>query len=204
MNKENVNKILNELGNVKLVVASKYVAASDIKDFVELGITNFGENRVDAFLSKYDELKDLNLNWHFIGHLQTNKAKLVLNKINFLHSLDSLKLASIIEQYRKETLDCYVEVHMTSSLTKDGVSKNDLPNFLEELKKYPKVHVIGLMAMTDKDMNDEQKLTLFQEVKELGLKYNLHQYSMGMSEDYKLALKAGTTCVRLGRIVCED
>ena len=82
--------------NVTLVAASKYVDASEIKKAYELGIANFGENRVDSFLEKFSELSDLDITWHFIGHLQRNKAKDVINKIDYLHSLDSLQIADQI------------------------------------------------------------------------------------------------------------
>ena len=107
MNKENVKRIMEETKNVNLVVASKYLDSNGILELKSLGICNFGENRTDAFLKKYEELKDKGIVWHFIGHLQTNKAKDVLNKIDFLHSLDSLKLANIIEKTRNEKLKCF-------------------------------------------------------------------------------------------------
>ena len=202
MNREKVLRIIDETKNVNLVVASKYISSLEILELRKLGIRNFGENRTDAFLKKYEELKDEDIVWHFIGHLQTNKAKEVINKIDYLHSLDSLKLASIINKTRNDKLKCFVEVHMTDSSTKSGVLKEELESFLEELKKYDKVEVIGLMAMTEPEQTKEEKLRVFSDLKALADKYNLKELSMGMSDDYQEAIKAHATYIRLGRIIC--
>ena len=202
MNKTKIQGILEETKNVNLVVASKYIDSNGILELYNLGIKNFGENRTDAFLQKYEFLKDKDIKWHFIGHLQTNKAKQVVDKIDYLHSLDSLKLADIINKNRKDKLKCFVEVHMTKSLTKNGIDKNELSSFLIALKQYEKVEVVGLMTMTEENQSDEEKYQVFCELKRLADKNNLKELSMGMSEDYKLAIKAGATYIRLGRIIC--
>ncbi len=203
MNKEKVLNILRELKDVNLVVASKYLDSNGILDLYNLGIKNFGENRVDAFLEKYEALKSLDITWHFIGHLQTNKAKKVINKISYLHSLDSLVLADIIESRREEPLSCFVEVHLTSSETKNGVPLDKLDDFINSLKKYKKINLVGLMTMSDASQSDEEKQEVFRKLNELKNKYHLKELSMGMSNDYKLALLEGATYVRLGRIICE-
>ncbi len=202
MDIERIKTIQNELKGVRMVVASKYVSAKEISELESLGIKDFGENRIEAFLEKYEELQEHSLTWHFIGHLQTTRAKKVVNKIDYLHSLDSLELAKIIQNRRETPLKCFIEIHGTSSTTKDGIAPPDLERFLNTLKEYPKVQVIGLMVMSDKDQTDEEKLKVFEDTKALADKFGLKETSMGMSDDYKLALKAGTTCVRLGRIIC--
>ena len=203
MDEIKIKKIIEETKNINLVVASKYIDAKQILYLYNLGIKNFGENRTDAFLNKYEALKEYDINWHFIGHLKTNKAKSVINKIDYLHSLDSLKLAKIIDCERKEPLKCFVEVHMTSSITKNGVKKEDLESFLNDLKTYKKVEVIGLMTMTEVNDDDNTKYEIFKELKLLADKYHLKELSMGMSQDYKEAMKAGATFVRLGHIICD-
>ena len=202
MDENKIKTIINEVKGAKIVVASKYVDYNQIKEMLKLGLCDFGENRTDAFLEKYENLKGENITWHFIGHLQTNKAKLVASKIDYLHSLDSLRLAQALDKLRERPLKCFVEVHMTSSLTKNGVLKEDLPSFLESLKAYKKIEVIGLMTMTDSSQSDEEKYKVFKGLKDLASKYNLKELSMGMSDDYKIALSAGATYVRLGRIIC--
>lgn len=203
MNQEKIKDIILETKDVNLVVASKYVDSKAIEEMHALGLNHFGENRVDSFLTKYDELKELGITWHFIGHLQTNKAKKVINKIDYLHSLDSLDLAEIISKRAVKPLKCFVEVHMTSSETKNGVRLENLDSFLEELKKYDKVEVIGLMTMTEKEMSDEEKEDVFKHLKQVANQHGLKELSMGMSDDYKLAIKEGATYIRLGRIICQ-
>ena len=197
-----IKQILEETKDINLVVASKYIDEYKMLELFKLGIHNFGENRVDSFISKYETLKDYPIIWHFIGHLQTNKARLVLNKIEYLHSLDSLKLASLIDKYCTKPLKCFVEINMTLSNTKNGIKLCDLDEFLNALKQYKKVEVIGLMTMTEKNQNNKEKYEIFKSLKEVAKKHHLQELSMGMSDDYKEAIKAGATYVRLGRIIC--
>jgi len=193
--------------DVTVVAASKYVDSKDIKTLLENGVNNFGENRVEAFLEKYDQLKQLPILWHFIGHLQTNKAKLVLNKIKYLHSLDSLKLAGLIDKYREEPLDCFIEVSVNGEENKDGVSLDTLDEFVEKLKQYKKVNVIGLMMMSVKGSDENSLDNQFSKLREIKDALNKkHQMdikylSMGMSGDYIEAIKCGATHIRLGRIL---
>ncbi|MGM9971690.1 MAG: YggS family pyridoxal phosphate-dependent enzyme [Anaeroplasmataceae bacterium] len=201
INESLINDLLNECKDKTIVAATKYITDSQMKDLLAIGINNFGENRVDSFIKKHFILRNENITWHFIGHLQRNKAKLVINDIDYLHSLDSLELCKLIEKYRDKPLNCFVEIKLSSSITKNGVLPSDLHEFLLEAKKYSKVNIIGLMAMTEYDMTDEEKYNLFKEVVKYGEKYNLSYFSMGMSGDYKLALKAGATHLRLGSIL---
>ena len=121
--------------NISLVAATKYVDANEMKILFNNGICNFGENRVDAFLDKYEALKDLDISWHFIGHLKRNKAKEVINKIDYLHSLDSLKLADEIEKYRITPLNTFVEVSINLEESKNGVPYYELEDFIKSLRK---------------------------------------------------------------------
>lgn len=203
MNKDRIEKVLDETKDVNLVVASKYLDSKGIIELYKLCIHNFGENRVDAFLEKYDALKDYDIVWHFIGHLQKNKAKKVINKITYLHSLDSLELAKIINDKCDIKLKCFVEVHLTSSETKNGVREDDLDIFMEEVKKYQKVDIIGFMTMTDENQTIDEKREVFHKLNLLAKKYNLKELSMGMSLDYKIAIEEGATFVRLGHIICD-
>ncbi|MBO5528044.1 MAG: YggS family pyridoxal phosphate-dependent enzyme [Bacilli bacterium] len=204
MNQQHVQNIIASVKGARIVAASKYIDAQGILQLHEYGINYFGENRVDAFLPKYAALKEhKDIHWHFIGHLQSNKAKMIADKIECLHSLDSLKLARILDESRDTPLDCFVELHLTDNEAKSGVKPEDLPTFLEGLKNYPKIHVVGFMAMSDADMDDEQKKGVFLKAKALADQYGYHEISMGMSEDYLLAIEAGATTVRLGRILLQ-
>ena len=202
---ENIDKIIKECSNQVIVAATKYVAANDLLLLREKGIKDFGENRVDDFLIKYQEMKEYeDITWHFIGTLQTNKVKKMINKVDYLHSLDSLNLANYIDKYRFKELPCFIQVNLTDSQTKHGIKKEELLNFLDALKKYPKVKVVGLMTMTEESQNNEAKYDTFMELKKMLESLNnpeIRYLSMGMSGDYEEAIKASSTHLRLGRIL---
>lgn len=204
--REDIQKFISTIpSNVTLVSATKYVGSSEMRNLFKNGVTNFGENRVDAFLNKYKDLKDLNITWHFIGHLQRNKAKGVINKIDYLHSLDSLKLADEIEKYREKPLPTFVEVSINLEENKNGVPYYELEDFIKSLLKYKKIKLVGLMMMTIKISEDKEnqfaKLVELKKKIEKNLNIKIPYLSMGMSEDYLEAIKEGATHIRLGRIL---
>ena len=193
--------------DVTIVAASKYVEAEDVKTLLDAGICDIGENRVESFLHKYEVLKEYPIKWHFIGHLQINKAKDVINKIDYLDSLDSLKLAELIQKDRLSPLKCLIEVSINLEENKNGVPYFELENFLKELQKYSNIQVMGLMMMSIR-YSDElalkqqfYKLRHLRDEMEEKLDIKLPYLSMGMSEDYKEAIEEGATHIRLGRIL---
>ena len=193
--------------DVILVAATKYGDVNDLKDLFSSGVSNFGENRVDAFLSKYEALKDLDISWHFIGHLQRNKAHLVLDKIDYLHSLDSLELVKTINKYRLSPLNCFVEVSINLEENKNGVPYYEVKDFVKECLKYPNVNIVGLMMMAVAQSSEESLHQQFRKLKELKdnlekeLNISLPYLSMGMSDDYQIAIMEGATHIRLGRVL---
>lgn len=195
--------------DVTVVAATKYINADGIKELYNNGFYNYGENRVQDFLIKYNLLLDYkDIKWHFIGHLQTNKAKLVLDKIDYLHSLDSLKLAELIDKYRTTPLKTFIEVSINLEETKNGVPYYEVEEFVKEVLKHPKIELVGLMMMAVKDsLNPEEqfkKLATLRDELENKLKIKIPYLSMGMSDDYLSALKAGATHIRLGRILFKE
>lgn len=207
MENTNILQIKDSCKDVTIVAATKYVDETKMKELLEYGINHFGENRVNDFLRKYEVLNDDTIVWHFIGSLQTNKVKSMINKISYLHSLNSFKLASFIEKYRNEPLKCFLEVNLTDSNTKTGINIEEVKKFLLDIKDFSKVSVIGLMTMTEPEQTDLEKLEVFNrlnslknELNELGYN-NIKELSMGMSDDYLLAIKANATFIRLGRIL---
>ena len=195
--------------DVTLVAATKYLAADEMKDFLKAGVNNFGENRVDSFLEKYEALKGYNVVWHFIGHLQRNKALKVIGKIDYLHSLDSLDLAKIIDSHRKTPLNTFVEVSINLEETKNGVPFYKVEEFVSELIKFKNIKLVGLMMMAVKNADE---LSLKDQFKKLALlridlekKFNISipYLSMGMSDDYLEAIEEGATHIRLGRILLQ-
>ena len=208
MVREDIKEFIETIpSNVTIVAATKYVDVDDMKKLLEAGINNFGENRVNSFLSKYEQLKNNGVLWHFIGHLQRNKAKDVINKIDYLHSLDSLKLAKIIDENRTSPLNTFIEVSINREENKNGVPLSEIDNFVKEVKQYQNVHLVGLMMMAVKDSDDNsldnqfKQLRLLKDRLEKDFNLSLPYLSMGMSDDYQEAIKEGATHIRLGRIL---
>ncbi|HEY8396168.1 MAG TPA: YggS family pyridoxal phosphate-dependent enzyme [Bacilli bacterium] len=206
---ERVRESLKDYPNVKVVAATKYLNIEQTKELIDAGIYNLGENRTDMFLEKYEALKDYaDIQWHFFGVLQTRKIKDVVNKIVCLHSLDKLSLAIELDKKLSKPLDCFVQVNISEEANKSGVPANKVKAFIRQLEKYPKIRVVGLMCIAkltfDEDVLRKQfskMQKLKEEVEAMNLPYApCHELSMGMSNDYKIAVQYGATTVRLGRI----
>ncbi len=207
---DNLFQIQTKLRGQILIAATKYVSDTQIRELYALGIDDVGENRVDAFLEKKRRLTDLPLVWHFIGQLQTNKVKLVINELDYLHSLDRISLAEAIQKYRQEPpLKCFVEVHISDEATKSGVLPELTVELCKNIAKCDKIVVVGLMGMGPLSDNQDEIRTSFMklkqlqsEIKALGLPNVPCDYlSMGMSNDYEIAIACGATHLRLGSIL---
>ena len=193
--------------NVMVVAATKYVDSIAMRDLFKAGVTNFGENRVNTFLEHKSQLKDLPITWHFIGHLQKNKANLIVNEIDYLHSLDSIALAKILNEKRSTPLKCFIEVSINEEENKNGVFVNEIDSFIESIIPLKNIELVGLMMMAIKNSSHDDLLKQFNSLYELKnnleKKYNisLPYLSMGMSDDYKEAIECHSTHIRLGRIL---
>lgn len=182
-----------------IVCASKYFTTNDIRKIFNLGIKHFGENRVQDLLSKKEELKSLPITWHFIGHLQTNKVKQVINEIDYLHSLDSLKLAKEIQKYRVTPLNTFIQLNLSKEESKFGIDLSELKTFVKELTKYDKINLIGFMTIgIQDDLIQTEKI--FETLNQLKIDYMLQYTSMGMSNDYELAIKHHADWIRIGSL----
>lgn len=197
-NTEMIISSMESFPEVKVICASKYVNALEMREIYQAGIRHFGENHAQVLLDKKAQLNDLSIVWHFIGHLQTNKVKKLIPEINYLHSLDSIKLANEIQKFRQTPLDCFIELNVNKDPNKTGLSVEKIDDFLKEVMFYDKIRVVGFMAMgVDGDTN--QTKAIFEVLKSLKIKYNLPYLSMGMTQDYDIALSVGTDFVRIGR-----
>lgn len=206
---EEVRMTLKDHPNVKLIAATKYMTLEETKAIVEAGIKDLGENRTDMFLMKYNELKDnKDIKWHFFGVVQSRKIKDIANKIDCLHSLDRVSLAIELNKKLNEPLDCFIQVNISEEPNKQGIPANKVKSFVKQLESCPKIRVIGLMCIAKMTFDEEiirksfkKMKRLKEEIEELNLSYApCHELSMGMSNDYKIALEYGTTMVRLGRL----
>jgi pyridoxal phosphate enzyme (YggS family) len=204
-----VKESMTKYPNVKMVAAAKYVGVEQTKELIEAGITELGENRADSLLEKYEALKEFPISWHFFGTLQTRKVRDVVNKIDYLHSLDSLSLATEINKRSTKPLKCFVQVNVSEELNKSGLDLNKVKTFIKSLDKYPNIVVVGLMTIAKLTYDKELLAGYFKQMKKLQneiIDLNLSyapctELSMGMSNDYLIALENGSTLVRLGRIL---
>ena len=207
--KNNLEKVKKLIQGQTIIAATKYVEDDVIRQLYHFGIQDMGENRVQDFLRKQEKLADLPIHWHFIGHLQTNKVKMVINKIDFLHSLDSEKLAIEIKRYRQEKLPCFVEVKLTDEPNKTGIQIDQVNEFIHSLSQYDIIQVVGLMGMAKANGTPEEVRNSFlslkklrDDIEKLKLPYApCHYLSMGMSDDFQIALECQATHLRLGSIL---
>ena len=208
-------KINNELpSTVKLVAVSKFNPVEAIQEAYEAGQRIFGESRPQELLQKVQELPD-DIQWHFIGHLQTNKLKMVLPYASLIHSVDSERLLMEINKYAVKNnlkVRCLLELFVAQEETKQGFSKEELMQLMEKLQQEPLegVEICGLMGMASFVEDEQQIRGEFADLKEsfdqIREKYisthpNFNELSMGMSGDYKIAVEMGSTMVRIGTTI---
>ncbi|MDD3130155.1 MAG: YggS family pyridoxal phosphate-dependent enzyme, partial [Candidatus Izemoplasmatales bacterium] len=173
INTEIIPNLLEETSGRTIVAATKYGNSKDIIDLVEAGINNIGENRVNAFLDKYESLKDYIIIWHFIGHLQSKKVKSMINNIDYLHSLDRTSLVEEIQKYREgKPLNCFIEVNIAEEESKYGLESSEVVSFYQKLFVYDKINVVGLMGMASFTDNEEVIAAQFQKLVDLKDKLN--------------------------------
>ncbi len=195
-------------GDVTLIAVSKTHPASDIKELYDQGVRHFGENKVQELVDKYEVLpKDIK--WHLIGHLQTNKVKYIVDKVHLIHSVDSVKLAEQIEKEaaKKDVqVDILVQVNVADEDTKFGLDAAETIAIVEEISKFPHVHIKGLMTIAPFVDDGEENRKYFNELKQLSVdikgknidNVSMDFLSMGMSGDYPVAIEEGATFVRVG------
>jgi pyridoxal phosphate enzyme (YggS family) len=203
MIKENFNAIKEELSDdVKVIVVTKYHSVEETLEAYEAGVREFGENRIEGFLEKRRALPE-DANVHFIGTLQSRKVKDIAEHLTHLHSLDRESVAKRIEQHAPNAVKCFIQVNVSEEPSKHGLSVEEVRPFLETVAQYDKVEVIGLMTMAPltgdtgvlhdtfgrlESLRDELQKT-YPEITEL---------SMGMSNDYGIAVDHGASYIRIG------
>jgi hypothetical protein len=208
VNKEKYRQINEELrlSNITLVAVSKTKPVEDILELYDLGHRDFGENYVQELVEKAERLpKDIR--WHFIGHLQSNKVKLITPFIYLIHGVDSLKLLKEIDKQaekNKRLIDCLLQVHIAEEETKFGFDENEL--FALEIEQFANLKIKGLMGMASLTENANKIRIEFKHLKTIYKKLStltpqLSILSMGMSADYKIAIEEGSNMVRIGSLL---
>ncbi len=204
---ESISKYSLGLGDVQLIAVSKTKPASAIMEAYDAGQRHFGENKVQELAAKYEALpKDIQ--WHMIGTVQTNKLKYIASFVHMIHGVDRKKvLVELNKQAIKNSrkIQCLLQVHIAKEDTKFGLSELELRELIGELEQFPNAEVVGLMGMAtntkDSNVINREFAYLKDLFDELGTTRNWHTLSMGMSGDYKIAIKNGTTHVRIGSAI---
>ena len=192
--------------NVELIAVSKTFQTDRIREAAKGGVLDFGENYVQEYRAKQAELAGLGLRWHFIGHLQTNKVKYIIDSVHLVHSFDSTKLAREIQKRAVRPVDVLVEVHSTAEASKSGVKADEVLRLVNEVAEFDKVKVRGLMTMGpfSDDPNDSRpSFRLVAELRETIMRegipnVGMDHLSMGMTHDFEVAIEEGATMVRIG------
>ena len=205
-------KIGRPEGDVLLCAVTKTRSPEEINKAIQAGITDIGENKVQEILDKYDAVNN-NVNWHMIGHLQTNKVKYIIDKVKMIHSVDSLKLAKEIDNRAVQNgivMDILIQVNPANEESKSGVASEETENLISGiLGKCENIRIRGLMTIAPFAEDPEEIRMYFKKVKELydrfsdieDKKLDLRYLSMGMSHDFRVAVEEGANIVRIGSAI---
>ena len=197
--KNEIEKNSNVLKGIEIIAISKTFLMQDISPLINAGHIHFGENKIQEALNKWSDIKNhnRNLKLHFVGKLQTNKVKFVIPLFDYIHSLDNYKLAQKISSQQNKINfkpKIFVQVNIGNEPQKNGISISELDSFIEKCKNDLGLDIIGLMCLPPNDGNAE---VYFKEMNSLKEKFNFKELSMGMSSDYNLAIKNGSTFLRI-------
>lgn len=186
--------------DIQLVAVTKKFPAAVIREAYELGLRDFGENYVQEFETKRAELADCQgARYHFIGHLQSNKAKIAAQIFDVIHTVDSAKLAKRLDaEAGGAGLDVLIEVKLSTEPAKAGAAPGDVPALVEAIRGCPHLRLLGLMTMPPWSDDAETSRPYFARLRELAAANGLRQLSMGMSHDLEVAIEEGATIVRVG------
>jgi pyridoxal phosphate enzyme (YggS family) len=211
--KNTVNLIKNASASVELIAVTKTFSHHCILEALKCGIKHIGENKIKEALSKFEQLGSSldGITKHFIGHLQSNKAKKAVENFDLIHSLDSIKLAGDISRYaanRGKLQNCLIEIKISQETTKTGVDPNDAEDFYKQCLLIPNILIKGLMVIAPYSDNSEDSrpyfkriYSLFENIKKSSGSSEFNILSMGMSDDYKIAIEEGATMVRVGSAI---
>ena len=201
--------------SVNLVAVSKTVPSKNVRAAVEAGVFVFGENYIQEAMKKIDEIDDNRLSWHFIGHLQSNKAKYVVRYFDLIHSVDTLKLAKEIDRQAKKLnkiQNILVQVNIAMEATKSGVSTKDTISLIKDISQLENLSVKGLMTLPPFFNQPEKVRPYFKtlarlkgQIQQKPIKHiEINELSMGMTGDFEVAIEEGATMVRIGTAIFGD
>lgn len=217
--KENLDDILSRIKvaaeksgrkaeDIKLIAVTKTVGVERIKNVYDYGILDMGENRVQELLDKYDKL-DSSCRWHLIGHLQTNKVKYIIDKVEMIHSVDSIELAKEINTRADKIgkkMNILVQVNVSGEESKFGINPQEVDEFIEKVSKYGNISVKGMMTIAPYAENPEDVRDVFRKLYSIYIdikkkkldNVSMDYLSMGMSNDFEVAIEEGANIIRIG------
>lgn len=203
-------KARRDLNEIQLIAVSKTVELDQIQEAIDAGLTNFGESRVQDAWRKYQALGN-KVHWHMIGHLQTNKAKRALQFSDYLHSVDSIRLADELQvqaEKQEKILNIFIQVNTSGEDTKFGFTPQETPDSVQKISEYGNLNIKGLMTIGAYSADEQKVKQCFKQLRELQLRLNerianleLTELSMGMTNDFEIAIEEGATMIRVGRLI---
>ena len=190
---------------ITIIGVTKYVTIDRTEELIQAGVRHLGENRTEEMLHKYDTIGDDAI-WHFVGTLQSRKVKDIVEEVTVIHSLDRLSVAKQINNRSDVPIDCFVQVNVSGEEAKHGLDPEEVLSFIEELAPYDKVKIVGLMTMAPHIKDREEIRMVFKRLAQLRDTVASKQYthapctnlSMGMSNDFDIAIEEGATHIRVG------
>lgn len=210
--KEKIEKAKERAGRkdfIHILGATKGVLPEKIRQAYEAGIQLFGENRIQEAIPKIEKLKDLEIEWHFIGHLQKNKVKAAIENFLLIQSINSIGLAKRLQQIaqiEEKIVPILIEINIGGEDTKYGLKVEELPQFIEEVVKFDNLKLKGIMSIPPYNPDPEKVRPYFKEMNKIYEKLSsiftsIEYLSMGMSEDFEVAIEEGSNMVRIGRAI---
>lgn len=219
---ENYEKVVENVKNacarsgrnfddVTIIAVSKTKPLSDVEELLAHGVTEFGENKVQEMVDKYEHVSKP-VHWHLIGHLQTNKVKYIVDKACMIHSVDSVHLAKEIEKEAAKknlVVKVLLEVNIAHEESKFGINETEVYDLIDAIKDMPHIHVMGLMTIAPFVENPEDNRIYFRKMYQLSLdikskcidNIDMNVLSMGMTNDYEIAVEEGATMIRVGTAI---
>ena len=196
-------RVRRDPAGVRLIAVTKTHSVDAVESAYAAGVRDFGENRMQEALPKIAEARarGIDATWHLVGHLQTNKAAAAIEAFDIIHSIDSTRLAETVSRRAARMMQVLVEVNVGGEASKAGASIRDVAAFVREVQALPNLDVAGLMTVAPRVENPEQARPVFRLLREARDEFGLRELSMGMTDDFEVAIEEGSTLVRVGRAI---
>ena len=204
---QSCDKVSRDIQEVCPIVVTKNRTNEEIQEVYSLGFRHFAENRVEKLLERQEAFPQEDIVWHLIGPLQKRKVKQIVNRIQYFHAIDRLSIMEEIEKRLESPLKCFLEVNVSGEESKHGFTTEEVIEAFEVAKQYANIDIIGLMTMAPFDTSEEKIRQYFHELKEITENIDSEkplQLSMGMSQDYPIAIEEGAHFIRIGTAWFEE